>query len=417
MELSLTKLIDPTILQEIQDSFSDFIGTAALTTDENGVPVTEGSAFTDFCFKYVRQSELGCKRCEECDKLGAIKTREAGKPVVYDCHAGLVDFAAPIMVDDKMIGSFIGGQVRISDVDEEKERKIAEELGVDPEELIEACRRTNRVERQTVEKAAQFLSQIAKILSRTAYQNFVTLEESRKKEEYALYQSDYFMRINEYMKQQLGQILEEAKAAENHEDVEEVNKTLDNVIKKSSNVLSVVDHMVEYLSLTGGDMSLKEEKYDIRELFRPMQDMAYGMQGYDLTFDMTIDDDVPEFMFGDPMRISYIASRLMDYRFMFTTTGWIVLKISVRKFSYASMLIIELSDTGEPLDEEKRRLMKHYSITGKVFDMDLTDESNSGVEVVGLLLYQLSGSISFETANSGTNITRIEIPQLEVSGE
>ena len=44
-----------------------------------------------------------------------------------------------------------------------------------------------------------------------------------KQEEYALYQSEYFMRINEYMKQQLGQILEEAKAAENHEDVEEVN--------------------------------------------------------------------------------------------------------------------------------------------------------------------------------------------------
>ena len=110
-DLKLTDLIDVTTLQKIQDGFSDYTGMAALITDATGTPVTIGSGFTDFCQKLTRQSMLGRKRCEECDKLGALQTLKDGKPAVYDCHAGLVDFAAPIMLGDRMIGSFIGGQV------------------------------------------------------------------------------------------------------------------------------------------------------------------------------------------------------------------------------------------------------------------------------------------------------------------
>ena len=34
--------------QKIQDAFSDMSGMAALTTDRDGVPVTQGSNFTEF---------------------------------------------------------------------------------------------------------------------------------------------------------------------------------------------------------------------------------------------------------------------------------------------------------------------------------------------------------------------------------
>ena len=64
-ELVLTDLIDVGILQQIQDGFSDFTGMAALTADAQGVAVTEGSRFTDFCMELTRKSPLGCKRCEQ----------------------------------------------------------------------------------------------------------------------------------------------------------------------------------------------------------------------------------------------------------------------------------------------------------------------------------------------------------------
>ena len=113
--MKLTELIEIDILQKIQDSFSKFTGMASITTNPEGVPITVGSGFSEFCMKYTRNgSVLGNRRCEACDKKGAVCTLQSGKATTYFCHAGLVDFAAPIMLNDEMIGCFIGGQVRTS---------------------------------------------------------------------------------------------------------------------------------------------------------------------------------------------------------------------------------------------------------------------------------------------------------------
>lgn len=169
LNLKLTDLIDVATLQEIQDGFAKLTGMAALTTDENGNAVTNGSNFTDFCMNYTRKSPIGCSRCEKCDKQGGEKTMYTGRASAYFCHAGLVDFAAPIMVNGHFIGSFIGGQVLSEKPDEHKFRKIAEEIGVDPDEYIAALRKIKIIDKKQIDNAADFLCTIAKVLSQTAY--------------------------------------------------------------------------------------------------------------------------------------------------------------------------------------------------------------------------------------------------------
>ncbi|MBQ3634171.1 MAG: PocR ligand-binding domain-containing protein [Bacteroidales bacterium] len=170
--LTLTELIDPAILQEIQDGFAHVTGMAALTTDESGSPVTEGSNFTDFCMKYTRKSAAGCKACEECDRHGGEVTQKTGKAAAYVCHAGLMDFAAPIELNGQFIGSFIGGQVLIEQPDEQTFRQIARGYGINEDEYVEAVKKVNVVERKRIEAAADFLQTIAKILSSMAYTSY-----------------------------------------------------------------------------------------------------------------------------------------------------------------------------------------------------------------------------------------------------
>lgn len=171
--LKLTDLIDVSVLQEIQDGFADVTGMAALTTDADGNPVTKGSNFTDFCMKYTRQSRLGCERCEKCDRDGGEQTQRTGKAAAYPCHAGLMDFAAPIMVNGEFIGSFIGGQVLTEAPDEAKFRRIAKELGINENEYIAALRKVKIVPKARVEAAAKFLHTIAKNISAIAYTNYM----------------------------------------------------------------------------------------------------------------------------------------------------------------------------------------------------------------------------------------------------
>ena len=136
-ELYLTDLISVDILQKLQDAFSEMTGMAALTTDKYGTPVTNGSNFSEFCYKYTRKSKLGENRCMRCDKTGAELTMNSHKACSYYCHAGLIDYAAPIMANGEMIGSFIGGQVLPTPPNMDEVEKTAIELGIDPEKYKE----------------------------------------------------------------------------------------------------------------------------------------------------------------------------------------------------------------------------------------------------------------------------------------
>ena len=171
--LRLTDLIDVKTLQDIQDGFANTTGMAALTTDADGTAVTQGSNFTEFCMELTRKSRTGCQRCEKCDKQGGENTMYTGRASTYYCHAGLVDFAAPIMVNGKFIGSFIGGQVLTERPDEEKMRRYAAEIGVDPEDYVRAVRKVKILPKRQIDKAAELLCTIANVLSQIAYSNYI----------------------------------------------------------------------------------------------------------------------------------------------------------------------------------------------------------------------------------------------------
>ena len=129
--MKISDFMDLKKLQSIQDQFSDATGLAAIATDADGNYITEGSNFTDFCMKYTRNSAEGNRRCVKCD------TECTG---TYFCHAGLMDFAADIIVGGEKVGAIIGGQVLPEEPDEEKFRKIAGELSIDPDKYIKALR-------------------------------------------------------------------------------------------------------------------------------------------------------------------------------------------------------------------------------------------------------------------------------------
>lgn len=178
MAIALTDLISVSTLQSIQDGFARLTGMAALTTDADGNAVTRGSNFTEFCMDITRKSRTGSQRCAQCDKKGGEDALLSRKSVSYSCHAGLVDFAAPIMLGGEMIGSFVGGQVLTEEPDEEKFRAIARNMGVDEDKYIAALRKVKIVSRSQVEAAADFLFIIAGLLSQSAYDAYVSKQNS-----------------------------------------------------------------------------------------------------------------------------------------------------------------------------------------------------------------------------------------------
>lgn len=171
-EIKLEDVFDMDFLQSFQDSFARAAGMTAVTVDKDGKPVTRPTDWSEFCMKYTRGTAEGCRRCEQCDKNGGETAARTGKPAVYECHAGLMDFGAPILVDGQQIGSILGGQILNAPPDEDKFRAYAKEIGVDPEKYVEAVRKIQIMPRERLEHAAQTLFLMASFFSKMGHYRY-----------------------------------------------------------------------------------------------------------------------------------------------------------------------------------------------------------------------------------------------------
>ena len=101
--------------------------------------------------KYTRNSPEGNRRCVKCDNECTG---------TYYCHAGLMDFASDIVVNGEKVGAIIGGQVLPSEPDEDKFREIAEELGINPDDYVEALRKVPIRTEKSIRAAAALLADV-----------------------------------------------------------------------------------------------------------------------------------------------------------------------------------------------------------------------------------------------------------------
>lgn len=152
--IRLTDVIDTKFLQSFQDDFAKGVGVASITVDLEGNPITNPSNYTRFCMDYTHSTECGNKRCAESHRRGGEQAARLGKPIVYECHAGLIDFAAPIILEGRHIGTILGGQVLTSMPNEKKCLKSAKEIGVDEKGYIEALKEVPQISKERVKAAA-----------------------------------------------------------------------------------------------------------------------------------------------------------------------------------------------------------------------------------------------------------------------
>lgn len=117
--LEIGDVINQEEFQKLQDNWSKATGISFVTVKSNGEPFTTTSNFTSFCEELRKYPEYR-KICYHCDACGGRKAKREGKPYVYICHTGLIDYAIPIILEDRYVGAILAGQVKIEDKEDLK---------------------------------------------------------------------------------------------------------------------------------------------------------------------------------------------------------------------------------------------------------------------------------------------------------
>lgn len=166
-DLDLKSVLDIPLWEKIQDELARLTGTAIITIDYKGNPITKHSCRTDFC-SVIREDPVFRKRCCRCDALAGLEAVRMGKPYIYLCHCGVVDAAVPVTVGNRYLGAVMFGQVRIpdGDTDAKVERLVSEVSSFqtgsesDRQDLIEMYDRLPEMEYKRIVAIADTLNAI-----------------------------------------------------------------------------------------------------------------------------------------------------------------------------------------------------------------------------------------------------------------
>lgn len=412
-ELYLTDLIDVEVLQRMQDAFAALTGMASLTTDVNGAPVTKGSNFTEFCTGYTRNTSIGRMRCEQCDKIGAHATWEKGEPTTYYCHAGLIDYAAPIIADGKLVGCFIGGQVLDRALEYEKIEKVAEEIGVDPDGLFAAAQKVNILDKENIDHAAQFLYTIANILSDMAYGKYLALQANEAIEKAASMKSDFLANMSHEIRTPMNAVIGMAEMALREDLPPAARDYLHQIRSSGKALLTIINDILDFSKIESGKIDIIPVEYEPMSIINDVSNIIVTrLKDKDLELILDISPNIPLKLYGDNIRIKQVLLNIVNNAVKFTLHGQVIIHMSHKVLSDDMInLYFSVEDTGIGIKEED---------LGKLFQsfQQLDSKRNRNIEGTGLglaisrqLMILMDGEMQVESEYEKGSIFSFSLPQ------
>ncbi len=378
-ELKMTDLIDVESLQKIQDAFSDMSGIASMITDASGTIQTKPSGFTDFCKIYVRNTEEGRKRCELCDKLGVERAAKAGGSCAYFCHAGLVEFAAPIMAHGHLVGCFIGGQMLTIPPDEEELRHVAEEIGVDADDLVRAAQGIRIVDKETVRKVSNALYTIANVLSDIAYSKYQVSLTNMELKKTSNMKSDFLANMSHEIRTPMNAVIGMAEMALREDLTPAAREYIGQIKSSGQTLLTIINDILDFSKIESGMMDISDVEYEPMSMINDVSNIIMtriGSKDVELTVD--VNPDLPAGLYGDNVRIKQVMVNLANNAVKFTKEGNVHVKIDFLQTAKDMIeLIVSITDTGSGIKEsDMDKLFKSFQ--------QLDSKRNRNIEGTGL---------------------------------
>lgn len=411
--LYLTDLIDISILQEMQNSFSKMTGIAAYITDAEGNYVTDATCQTEFCVTYTKSSEDGSKRCQTCNRNSAALAFNHGRTITYHCHAGLRNFAAPIIISGRLIGCFFCGQIMDAPPDDEKLVRIAAEISVDPAEYIAANHRIPILSREAIKRACLFLHTITNALSSIAYHNYLILQENAKIKRATNLKSDFLANMSHEIRTPMNAIIGMAEMTLREELPLAAQDYVNQIKSSGKNLLMIINDILDFSKIESGKMEITMGEYEPMSMINDVANIIMSHIGSkDVELILDISPDIPYGLLGDSLRIKQILINLSNNAVKFTKSGYITLKCEpFVKDENEIIMQATIQDTGIGIKKaDMEKLFQSFQQLDSKRNRNL-EGTGLGLAISQKLLHLMMGSINVESEFGKGSCFSFNLPQ------
>ncbi len=125
----------------------------------------------------------------------------------------------------------------------------------------------------------------------------------------------------------------------------------------AQNLLSLINDILDLSKIEAGKITLERVDFDLHELLQGIhRSFQFKANEKALKFNLILDELLPQYVKGDPVRLAQILNNLVSNAFKFTDKGGINIHTKVLELNMTTILIyFAISDTGVGIAEENQK--------------------------------------------------------------
>ncbi|MDD7642294.1 MAG: PocR ligand-binding domain-containing protein [bacterium] len=418
-ELKLTDLISNHILIELQKMIIEKNGIEIGLCCSDGSFITSSRIINPFCEEYIKKAPEGKRRCDACDRENATRCCDTGKAALYICHAGLIDFSVPIVVEGKQYGFLIGGQVTTRALTRAQTDTIADEIGIDKDELYAVSKTIPIVSQVQIDQAVEDVEWISNIIAEIASNKLQVMRANREIEAAAKMKSDFLANMSHEIRTPMNAIVGMSDMALRETDLEMVKTHVRQIKRSSGMLLTIINDILDFSKIESGKMEINMNEYSPMQL---VDDIVHILQtrikGNQVALIVDVDPMLPGKLMGDEIRIKQIITNIANNAIKFTHEGKVYISVNCKDAGpRMKELQVSVKDTGIGIKEEDLK---------KIFDsfQQVDSKRNRNIEGSGLgltisrnLLELMNGKLTVESEYGVGSTFSFILPQLELTEE
>jgi len=192
-DIKLKGIANLRILEKFQRLFFKLTGLYTTFIDIEGNFITSDRGLRPFCLLIAK---FGMKqKCDECNINACKKVVKLKSPLIYKCFAGLTEIISPIIVQGKVLGAVLTGQIRVKGEEEKKYVKIPKLSENRIKKLSAAYRDIPIITKEQIESAAQLLFLLINYIFKIEYEILVYKEITK----YKTYPQEVVKKVIDYI--------------------------------------------------------------------------------------------------------------------------------------------------------------------------------------------------------------------------
>ncbi|WP_240359362.1 PAS domain-containing hybrid sensor histidine kinase/response regulator [Pyxidicoccus trucidator] len=331
----------PELLEESAEDLYENAPCGYISTLPNGVIVKANQTFLTWLGR-AREELLSGVRFQELLSVG-------GK-IFYETHF------APLL----QMQGFIN----------EVQLEVRTREGVFLPVLVNTVQRRDAAGRSVVNRITLF-----NISDRKKYEQELVLAR-RKAEQAARARSDFLSMVSHEIRTPMNAIIGIASLLQKTELSPQQEKYVRILGSSSENLLGLLNHILDFSKIDAGKVTLEQRSFDLRQLvYGTLFALSARAEEKNLSVIAEIDEQVPEYLVGDPVKLGQVLTNLVGNAIKFTELGAVTVGLRVREQSQdAVSLDFAVTDTGIGIAENR---------LGRIFEEFTQADSSIGMKYGG----------------------------------